>query len=518
VTRLRTTIACVAVAVAGCRAKPPAEEPVPPPPPAAAAKDDAPTFAAPPPADVARVAAEVAPLGGGATAPTNTAVPAVYVTFQQGRPKEAEVPDLVRRLTATGVPVTVVVPQQAGWSAAAYGQLLGVPNLRGLLAFGPTVFPALAAFGGNSALEYLSAGAPATPDDASVLKLRRLRVLSLVSPNGPGAALTGLDELPDLHTLHLSSRVRPADLPRVWRLTGLRELRLEGGDFGDADLAPLATMVHLRSVVLFGKGVTKESFAHLTDLPELTNPAVLPVLTGFTDGSLGHLGRMKSAGKIDRLHIGGSAVTGAGLAHLRTLTGLKELGLFGIPRAEAAAGLAVVAALPNLAKLDISPGYEHLPEDGTGNMPQLVTTGIPPAAAFEGLAGAVAVKSLRLTNATDAHLLHVGKMATLEELALFWQDVNTPDGKRQPPTVVMTDAGLAHLRAAPRLRKLSASGCRVTDAGLAHLAAFPALTDVELLNAPGAAPLTDAGTAVLATSKTLRAATVSGRRVELPGR
>jgi hypothetical protein len=226
---------------------------------------------------------------------------------------------------------------------------------------------------------------------------------------------------------------------------------------------------------------------------------------------------MKSAGKINLLHLGGQAVTGAGLAHLRTFTGLKELELYGVPNVDAA-GLAVVAALPNLAKLDISIGHEFPRNPGPGEEAHVVTPGIPPAAAFEGLAGAVAVKSLHLTNATDAHLLHVGKMPALEELVLTRRDESLPGGVLRTTPAVMTDVGLTHLRAAPRLKKLSAAGCIVTDAGMLHLAAYPALTDVELDNIPRDAPITAAGTASLARSKTLRVATVNGTRLSLPGR
>lgn len=493
-------VACLAVA-AGCRSKPP--DPAAP----VAAKDEAPTFAAPPAADVAKVAAEVAPLGGTAAASKLEAVPAVVVEFPKGGPKEAEVPDLVRRLTATGVPVTVVVPANASLTEAAYGQILAMPNLRGFAAHGPAALAALAAAPEGCPLEHVSTGGQTVPDEA-LTKLRRLRVLSLSARAYPPAVLDRLADLPDLHHLRLAGGVDPDVVTRVCRLTGLRTLVLDGGNFGDADLAPLAAMVNLRTVQLFGERVTKEAYAHLVDLPELASPIVLPGATGYTDSSLGHFGRMRGADKIERWQIGGSAVTGAGLAHLRTLTGLKELGLYGVREADAA-GLAVVAALPKLTRLSIGVGHEMLPETAPGRMPVIFQPGVPSAAAFEGLAGAAAIKELWVTNATDDHLVPVGKMATLEELKLDWQTTTWRDGTKRPPAGVLTDAGLAHLKGAPRLRFLDASGCLVTDAGMAHLAAFPALTELKLYAAAGATPLTDAGAEALARAKGLRVLSLS---------
>lgn len=521
---LRLLPVALLLAAVGCR---------PTDPPATAARAPArpvpPGFARATPADVEKVAEAVKPFGGTAALPRDgDGVPAVFVSFwkrggidardgrfrqlpDQDGPKEADVPAVVERLTATGAPIALRVGPEL--PAAAYARLLGMPNLYELSARGDAVLAAVADSRGDAKLERLRLSTATAADVSPVTKLPRLRFLEVGGTKLDGAGFDRLAELPHLEGLRVTAMDMPAAAAApLWELTGLRSLHLDSVVMADADLAGLAKLTALRSLFVGGGGprLTRGGVAgHLAGLPELRQLTLSLYPPGFTDADLVAVGRLRA---VEHLTLfGGDELTDAGLAHLRGMTGLKELHLGGVPNA-GAAGLAAVADLPNLNHLWIDTGYLPAVEDEKGVIRGNGTTlWIPPAAALEGLKGAKGLKRLTLGNGTDEYLAPIAKIESLEELELRWHTANGPDATKRVPEVVLTDAGMAHLRAAKSLRKLSADGARVSDAGLAHLAALTGLAELALR--PTAKPdptlITDAGLDHLLKRTALR-------RLELP--
>ncbi len=99
-----------------------------------------------------------------------------------------------------------------------------------------------------------------------------------------------------------------------------------GGDkVGDAELAPLEALTHLRRLYLAGSRVTDAGLAHLDGLTRLE---VLDLAdTKVTDAGLAHLSDLP---KLRVLDLSRTGVTAAGLDHLKKLDGLRELYLIGL--------------------------------------------------------------------------------------------------------------------------------------------------------------------------------------------
>ena len=166
---------------------------------------------------------------------------------------------------------------------------------------------------------------------------------------------------------------------------------------------------------------------------------------GATDADMAQCGELRH---LEELWIApDSAVTDAGITHLKRLSQLRILGLPG-PRVTDA-GLAHLEGLTRLEALRLSDT-------------QVTDSGL---VHLEGLSK-LRVLSLSGTQVTDAGLAHLRGLSQIERLWMCETQV--------------TDAGLAHLRALPELKGLSLSGTQVTDAGLAHLEALPKLADVRL--------------------------------------
>jgi serine/threonine protein kinase len=162
-----------------------------------------------------------------------------------------------------------------------------------------------------------------------------------------------------------------------------------------------------------GKALPPEAFqlthVHLGDQPELTDAGLQPLegLTNLIELSLSKARK----------------VTGAGVAHLRNLPGLKHLWLDGTSVTDAGLG-----SLSRLAQL----------------------------------------KSLWLdgTRVTDAGLEHLRSLTQLKELNLSRTQV--------------TDAGLVRLHDLKHLEKLHMNGTRVTDSGLVHLKVLTQLKELHI--------------------------------------
>lgn len=160
------------------------------------------------------------------------------------------------------------------------------------------------------------------------------------------------------------------------------------------------------------------------------------------------------------LNLSHTSVTDGGLAHIKGLPGLQDLGLAATKVTDA-----------GLAHLERSSGLQVL---------SLALTGVTDAGLVHltGLSALQAL-SLRDTSVADAGLAHLKGLPELGSLYLHRTHV--------------TDAGLAHLEGLTGLRELYLQETQVTDAGLAHLKGLSGLRHLYL----DETRVTDAGVAAL---------------------
>jgi hypothetical protein len=157
--------------------------------------------------------------------------------------------------------------------------------------------------------------------------------------------------------------------------------------------------------------------------------------------------------EVQQLYLDRSAVTDAGLIHLKSLTNLTHLGLYSCSRIDGS-------------------GFEH----------------------FQGLKSLRAI-TLHGTRTTDAALVHLRQLSSLESLSLT--------------DCAITDEGLGHLKGMPYLIALDLSHTRVTDTGLVYLNTMPSLREVKLHGLP----VTDAGVAQLSDLPRLKLIGLKGTKV-----
>ena len=142
---------------------------------------------------------------------------------------------------------------------------------------------------------------------------------------------------------------------------------------------------------------------------------------------------------------GNNQITDAGMVHLKGLTKLQTLNLYGTKITDA--GLVHLRGMTKLQTLNLK-----------GSMGSMV----------------------RRSGITDAGLEHLKGLAKLQTLDLRWNHW-------------ITDAGLEHLKGLTGLQTLNLQLTMVTDAGLVHLKGLTGLQTLELSNTK----VTDAGIAEL---------------------
>jgi serine/threonine protein kinase len=212
---------------------------------------------------------------------------------------------------------------------------------------------------------------------------------------------------------------RSSELPKEFRLLSVDVAWLPPPNkVTGGDLQRFAGLKHLTYLNLLGADIGDADLEHLTGLPGLQWLNVQR--TRVTDDGLRTIGRMT---QLRGLHVLDLPITGAGLRHLSGLTELETLGLMGT--AVQNADLVALAALPRLRYVWFMSVVDN---DG---------------------------------------VKHLAALPQLQALDLI--------------DCRMTEAGLAHLSKAKKLKRLDLTGTKgVNDVGLAHLAELPALTNLNI--------------------------------------
>ena len=199
----------------------------------------------------------------------------------------------------------------------------------------------------------------------------------------------------------------------VWEqieaLPNLKRLDGNGEQFDDAALARLCKIKSLESLFFNGPGFTDAGLAALAGLPALRSFGVdhSQKITGTG------LSALKGAAALTSLHFGGCIVDDNGARALSELKQLKSVAL-GHDRITRAP-LPLLAAMPNLERLELSPNWE----------PSAYT-----AQDFAALSGMQRLKELEIHDMVlpwENGLDHLKPIHSLKTLKLYWSYISDPD-------------------------------------------------------------------------------------------
>lgn len=231
-------------------------------------------------------------------------------------------------------------------------------------------------------------------------------------------------------------------------------------------LKRLAGQDRLRRLELSGTAVTSAGLVHLKELKTLQWLNVC--LTAVDDRGFEHLAGMTD---MRRMVICASKITGTGFRHLRGMKRLESINLHSAPASDA--GLEAICKLTSLQRLEIvhtnvtDAGLKHLA--ALVNLRQLHVHGPKAsAAALPFLAKLQHLYQLDVYDqaASNTTLEQIGKLPRLRLLML-------PLGNHD-------DDGVKHLAGVATLEELSLDSSKVTDASVEHLARLKNLRKLHL--------------------------------------
>lgn len=243
----------------------------------------------------------------------------------------------------------------------------------------------------------------------------------------------------------------------------------------DETLKLLAGQDALRRLELSGTAVTSAGLVHLKDLTGLQFLNVC--LTAVGDDGFEHLAKLTN---MRRMTICASKITGSGFQHLKGMTQLQSINLHSAPVSDA--GLEAISKLTSLQRLEI------------------VHTNVTDA----GLKQLAALKNLRQLHihgkeTTESGLPFVGELKELYELDIYDRPASnqTLALVKQLPKLrmlrlfngIFDDEGVKHLAGMLTLEELTLNSGKVTDKSVEHLAK---LTQLRVLNL-GGTQVTEAG-------------------------
>ena len=244
----------------------------------------------------------------------------------------------------------------------------------------------------------------------------------------------------------------------------------------DEWLARLAGQTALRRLELSGTAVTSAGLVHLKHLTAMERLNVC--LTAVSDEGFEHLAGME---KMRRMTVCASKITGSGFKHLQGMKQLESINLHSSPASDA--GLEAIGGLKSLRRLEI------------------VHTAVTDAG-LKQIAGLVKLRQLHIAShdTTEAGLPFLGQFKELYELDIYEKSASNQT--------------LEQVGKLPGLRFLRLFGGTFDDSGVRQIARLTTLEEL-VLSSPN---LTDAGLEQLAGLKTLRKISLGGTRVTETGR
>ena len=243
----------------------------------------------------------------------------------------------------------------------------------------------------------------------------------------------------------------------------------------DDTLKLLAGQDQLRRLEVSGTAVTSAGLIHLKDL---TNLQFLNVcLTAVSDDGFEHLANLT---KMRRMTVCASKITGSGFANLSNMKQIESINLHSSPASDA--GLEAIAKLTTLRRLEIvhtnvtDTGLKHLAS--LTNLRQLHIHGketTETALPFLGQLTELYELDIYDRAASNQSLAQVRRLTKLRMLRLFGG--------------VFDDDGVKHLAGVTSLEELTLNSGKVTDASIDSLRGLTSLRIIHL----GGTRVTDAG-------------------------
>ena len=243
----------------------------------------------------------------------------------------------------------------------------------------------------------------------------------------------------------------------------------------DDTLKLLAGQDQLRRLEVSGTAVTSAGLIHLKDL---TNLQFLNVcLTAVSDDGFEHLANLT---KMRRMTVCASKITGSGFANLSNMKQLESINLHSSPASDA--GLEAIAKLTSLRRLEIV----HTNVTDTG---------------LKHLASLTNLRQLHLhgKETTETALPFLGQLTELYELDIYDRAASNQSLAQVPRLTklrmlrlfggVFDDDGVKHLAGVTSLEELTLNSGKVTDASIDSLRGLTSLRIIHL----GGTRVTDAG-------------------------
>ena len=231
-------------------------------------------------------------------------------------------------------------------------------------------------------------------------------------------------------------------------------------------LRRLADQTDLRRLELSGTAVTSAGLIHLKNLINMERLNVC--LTAVSDEGFEHLAGMT---KMKRMTICASKITGSGFAHLPGMKQIESINLHSAPASDA--GLEAIGKLTSLRRLEI------------------VHTNVTDAG-LKHLAGLVNLRQLHIhgPTTTEAALPFIGQLKELYQLDVYDRAAGNQTLEQiaklpklrflMLPNGVFDDAGVKHLAKMTTLEELSLDSDKVTAASIDHLANLKDLRKLHL--------------------------------------
>ena len=231
----------------------------------------------------------------------------------------------------------------------------------------------------------------------------------------------------------------------------------------------------LRRLEVSGTAVTSAGLIHLKELRNLERLNLC--LTACDDRGFEHLAGMT---QMKRMTICASKITGSGFAHLQGMKQLESINLHSAPASDA--GLEAMGKLTSLKRLEIV--HTHVTDAG-----------------LKHLAGLVNLQQLHVhgPETTAGALPFLGQLRELYELDIYdraasnlaLEQISRLPKLRKLMLVsgIFDDAGVKHLAGVKTLEELTLDSAGVTDASIEHLAKLTNLRKLQL----NRAKLTEAG-------------------------